>query len=156
MPKMNPNGRGFESPSGQITIFPIKYISETLDEVKSTAPVVERQSMTIYIDLTSQKRRFYAFVFEWICQRRKKNTKNLEVQILYFTDVCLDYYGFLSEFWALESKSGHNSEIFAHEPLSNWRSWAFLKVFSYWNRSILLKIWGLPWKLLSLQATFDT
>jgi hypothetical protein len=64
MPKMKPNGRGFESPSGQITIFPIKYISDTLDEVKSTAPVVERQSMMIYIDLTSRKRRFYAFVFE--------------------------------------------------------------------------------------------
>jgi hypothetical protein len=43
--KMNPTGLGFESPSGQITIFQIKYtkiVKSMLDAVKSTAPVVER------------------------------------------------------------------------------------------------------------------
>jgi hypothetical protein len=45
IPKMSPNGCGFESPSGQITIFPIIYtrnVKLSLKVVKSTATVVER------------------------------------------------------------------------------------------------------------------
>jgi hypothetical protein len=66
MSKMRPNGRGFESPSGQITIFPIKKYTRNVksmqNAVKSTVTVIERQSMTIYIDSTSQKRGFYDIV----------------------------------------------------------------------------------------------
>jgi hypothetical protein len=65
MPKMRPNGRGFESPSGQITIFPKKYtrnVKSMQNAVKSTVTVIERQSMTIYIDSTSQQRGFYDIV----------------------------------------------------------------------------------------------
>jgi hypothetical protein len=42
MPKMHPNGRGFESPSEQITIFPIKYtrnVKSMYNAVKSTVTV---------------------------------------------------------------------------------------------------------------------
>jgi hypothetical protein len=45
MPKMSPNGRGFESPSGQKTIFPIKYtknVKSMQNAVKSTVTVIER------------------------------------------------------------------------------------------------------------------
>jgi hypothetical protein len=55
MPKMSPNGRGFESPSGQITIFPIKYsrnVKLMQNAVKSTVTVIERESMTVNIDST--------------------------------------------------------------------------------------------------------
>jgi hypothetical protein len=65
MPKMSPNGRGFESQSGQIIIFPIKYtrnVKSMQYAVKSTVTVKERKSVTIYIDSTSQKREFYAIV----------------------------------------------------------------------------------------------
>jgi hypothetical protein len=44
MPKMNPSGREFGSPSGQITVFQIKYtkiVKSMLDAVKLTAHVVE-------------------------------------------------------------------------------------------------------------------
>jgi hypothetical protein len=44
MPKMSPNGRGFESPSEQI-IFPIKYtrnVKSMQNAVKSTVTVIER------------------------------------------------------------------------------------------------------------------
>jgi hypothetical protein len=58
MPKMSPKGCGFESPSGQKTIFPIKYtrnVESMQNTVKSTVIVIERP-MTIYIDSTSQTR----------------------------------------------------------------------------------------------------
>jgi hypothetical protein len=45
MPKMSPNGHGFESPSGQIIIFPIKYTrngKSMQNAVKSTVTVIER------------------------------------------------------------------------------------------------------------------
>jgi hypothetical protein len=45
MPKMRPNSRGFESPSGQITIFPKKYtrnVKSMQNAVKSTVTVIER------------------------------------------------------------------------------------------------------------------
>jgi hypothetical protein len=45
MPKMSPNGRGFESPSGQIIILPIKYtrnVKSMQNAVKSTVTVIER------------------------------------------------------------------------------------------------------------------
>jgi hypothetical protein len=45
MPKMSPNGRGFESPSGQKTIFPIKHtrnVKSIQNAAKSTVTVVER------------------------------------------------------------------------------------------------------------------
>jgi hypothetical protein len=45
MPKMRPNGRGFESLSGQITIFPKKYtrnVKSMQNAVKSTVTVIER------------------------------------------------------------------------------------------------------------------
>jgi hypothetical protein len=64
MPKMRPNGRGFEFPSGQTTIFPKKYTrnEKTMQNaVKSTFSVIER-SMTIYIDSASQKRGFHAII----------------------------------------------------------------------------------------------
>jgi hypothetical protein len=63
--KMSSKGRGFESSSGQITIFPIKYtrdLKSMQNAVISTISVIERYSMTIYIDSTSQKRGFYAIV----------------------------------------------------------------------------------------------
>jgi hypothetical protein len=63
MPKMRPNGRGFEFPSGQITIFPKKYtrnVKSMQNGVKTTVTVKERYSMTFYIDSTSKKRGFYA------------------------------------------------------------------------------------------------
>jgi hypothetical protein len=65
IPKMSPNGRGFKSPSGQIIIFPIKYtrnVKSMQIAVKSTVTVIERKSMTIYVDSTSQKSGFYAIV----------------------------------------------------------------------------------------------
>jgi hypothetical protein len=65
MPKMRPNDRGFESPSGQITIFPNNYtknVKSMHNAVESTVTVIERLSMTIYLDSTSQKRGFYAIV----------------------------------------------------------------------------------------------
>jgi hypothetical protein len=67
LPKMSPNGRGFESLSEQITIFPIKFtrnVKLKQNTVKSTKTVIERdrRDMTIYIDSTSQKREFYAIV----------------------------------------------------------------------------------------------
>jgi hypothetical protein len=64
MPKMSPNGRGFESPSEQIIIFLIKYtgnVKSMQNAVKSTLTVIERY-LTIYIDSTSQKSGFYAIV----------------------------------------------------------------------------------------------
>jgi hypothetical protein len=45
IPKMGPNDRGFESPSEQITIFPIKYtknVKSMKNAVKSTVTVIER------------------------------------------------------------------------------------------------------------------
>jgi hypothetical protein len=45
MPKMSPNGRRFESLSGQIIIFPIKYtrnVKSMQNTVKSTVTVIER------------------------------------------------------------------------------------------------------------------
>jgi hypothetical protein len=45
MPKMSPNGRELESPSGQIIIFPIKYtrnVKSMQNAVKSTVTVIER------------------------------------------------------------------------------------------------------------------
>jgi hypothetical protein len=45
MPKMSPNGRGFESPSGKIIIFPKKYtrnVKSMRIVVKSTVTVIER------------------------------------------------------------------------------------------------------------------
>jgi hypothetical protein len=45
MPKMSPNGRGFESLSGQKSIFPIKYtrnVKSMQNAVKSTLTVIER------------------------------------------------------------------------------------------------------------------
>jgi hypothetical protein len=44
MPKMRPNDRGFESSSGQITIFPKKYtrnVKSMQNAVKSTVTVIE-------------------------------------------------------------------------------------------------------------------
>jgi hypothetical protein len=35
MPKMSPNGRGLESPAGQIIIFPVKYTRNVADVVES-------------------------------------------------------------------------------------------------------------------------
>jgi hypothetical protein len=65
MPKMNPNGREFESPSGIIIFFPIKYttnVKSMQNAVKSTVTVKEGESMTIYIVSTPQKHGFYAIV----------------------------------------------------------------------------------------------
>jgi hypothetical protein len=45
MPKMSLNGRGFESPSGQIIVLPIKYtrnVKSMQNSVKSTVTVIER------------------------------------------------------------------------------------------------------------------
>jgi hypothetical protein len=42
-PKMSPNGRGFESPAGQIIIFPIKCtrnVKSMQNAVKSTVSVI--------------------------------------------------------------------------------------------------------------------
>jgi hypothetical protein len=50
MPKMRLSGRGFESPSGQITIFPKKYtrnVKSMRNAVKSTVTVIERYSMIL-------------------------------------------------------------------------------------------------------------
>jgi hypothetical protein len=65
IPKMSPNGCGFESPSGQITNFSKKYtknVKSMQNAVKSTVTVIKRYSMIIYVVSTSQKRIFYAIV----------------------------------------------------------------------------------------------
>jgi hypothetical protein len=43
MPKMNPNGRGFESPSNQLIIFQIK-------STKIVKPVLESAKFTVELD----------------------------------------------------------------------------------------------------------
>jgi hypothetical protein len=45
VPKMSPHGRGFESPSGQIIVFPINYtrnVKSMQNAVKSTVIVIKR------------------------------------------------------------------------------------------------------------------
>jgi hypothetical protein len=101
MPKMNPNGLGFESASDQITIFQIKYtkiVKSMLDAVKSTAPVTERWShMTIHIEFPSENVDFTFSFFE--CSMTNKTqlkfVENLPFGMIY------SFLGAISDFDAI-------------------------------------------------------